>query len=63
VRHQAATGCGLCEYVGCFVVVAQHMMELEAVELALQITYSLTVRRHLWGHAVLVLHDLIYDQL
>jgi hypothetical protein len=44
VRHRAATGCGLCEYVSCFVVVAQHMMKLEAVELALQISYGLAVR-------------------
>jgi hypothetical protein len=35
VRHQAATGCGLHKYVGCFVVVVQHMMKLEAMELVL----------------------------
>jgi hypothetical protein len=39
----------------------QHTMELEAVELALQISYGLTVRRHLQVHAVLVLRDLIHD--
>jgi hypothetical protein len=39
------------------------MMKLEAVELALQIAYGLTVRRHLRVHAVFVLHDLIHDQL
>jgi 23S rRNA maturation-related 3'-5' exoribonuclease YhaM len=39
------------------------MMELEAVELAIQISYSLTVHRHLLVHAVFVLHDLIHDQL
>jgi hypothetical protein len=38
-------------------------MELEAVELVLQIPYSLTVRRYLRVHAVFVLHDLIDDQL
>jgi hypothetical protein len=63
VRHRAVTGCGLCEYVGCFVVFAQHMMKLEAVELSLSISYSLTVRRILRVHAVFVLHDLIHDQL
>jgi hypothetical protein len=38
-------------------------MQLEAVELALQISYGLTVRRHLRVDIVLVLHDLIHDQL
>jgi hypothetical protein len=54
VRHRAATRCGVGEYVGCFVVVAQHMMKLEAVELALQISHSLTVRRHLWVHVIFI---------
>jgi hypothetical protein len=31
------------------------MMKLEAVELALQISYRLAVCHHLWVHAVLVL--------
>jgi hypothetical protein len=35
VRNWASTRCGLCEYVGCFVEVTQHVMQLEAVELAL----------------------------
>jgi hypothetical protein len=39
------------------------MMKLEAVELALQISYGLAVCHHLWVHAVLVLHDLIHNQL
>jgi hypothetical protein len=63
VRHQAATRSGLSEYIGYFVVVAQHMMKLEAVELAFQISNDLTIRRHLWVDAVLILHDLIHDQL
>jgi hypothetical protein len=33
------------------------------VEFALQISYGLTVRRHLRVDTVLVLHDLIHDQL
>jgi hypothetical protein len=33
------------------------------VELSLQISHGLTVRLHLWVHAILVLHDLIHDQL
>jgi hypothetical protein len=63
VRHRAATGCSPCEYIGCFVVVTQHVMKLEAVELALQISYGLTVRCHLRVRAVFVLHVLIHDQL
>jgi hypothetical protein len=39
------------------------MMQLEAVELALLISYDLTARRHLWVDTILVLHDLIHDQL
>jgi hypothetical protein len=39
------------------------MMKLEAVELALQISYSLTLCHLLRVHVVFVLHDLIYDQL
>jgi hypothetical protein len=35
VRHRAVTGCGLCEYVGYFVVVARHVMKLEAMKLVL----------------------------
>jgi hypothetical protein len=35
VRNQASTGRGFCEYVSCLVVVAQHVVQLEAVELAL----------------------------
>jgi hypothetical protein len=34
------------------------MVQLEAMELALQISYGLTVRCHLWVNIVLVLHDL-----
>jgi hypothetical protein len=63
VRDQAWTGCGLREYVGRLVVVAQHVVQLEAVELALQISYDLTVRHHLWVNTFLVLHDLSHDQL
>jgi hypothetical protein len=37
------------------------MMQLEAVELALQISYGLIVRRHLRVNTILVLHDLIHD--
>jgi hypothetical protein len=35
VRYRLATGCSLCEHVGGFVVVAQHMMEFEPMELSL----------------------------
>jgi hypothetical protein len=31
------------------------------VELALQISYGLTVHRHLWVHVVFELHDLIHN--
>jgi hypothetical protein len=61
VRNRASTGCELCEYVGRFVLVTQHMMQLEDVELALQISYGLTVRHHLRVNTILVLHDLIHD--
>jgi hypothetical protein len=61
VRDRASTGCGLCEYVGCFIVAAQHVVQLEAVELALQISYILTVLRHLRVSTILFLHDLIHD--
>jgi hypothetical protein len=63
VRNRAATGCGLCEYVDCFIVVTQHMMQLKAVELALPISYDLTLRLHLRVDVDLVLHDLIHDHL
>jgi hypothetical protein len=45
-----------------FIVVAQHVVQLEAVELALQISYDLAICCHLWVNAVLVLHDLSHDQ-
>jgi hypothetical protein len=61
VRNRASTGCGLCEYASYFVVVAQHMMQLEAVELALQISYVLTICHHLRVDTILVLHDLIHN--
>jgi hypothetical protein len=35
VRHRAMTGRGLGNYIGYFIVVAQHVMKLEAVELVL----------------------------
>jgi hypothetical protein len=35
VRHRAVSGRGLRRYVGCFVVVVQHVMKLKSVELAL----------------------------
>jgi hypothetical protein len=38
-------------------------VQLEAVELALQISYGLAICRHLRVNAVLVLHDLSHDQL
>jgi hypothetical protein len=38
------------------------MVQLEAVELALQIPYGLAICRHLRVNAVLVLHELSYDQ-
>jgi hypothetical protein len=38
-------------------------VQLEAVELALQISYGLTVGHHLLVNTILVLHDLIHDYL
>jgi hypothetical protein len=38
------------------------MVQLEAVELALQISYSLAICRHLRVNVVFVLHDLSHDQ-
>jgi hypothetical protein len=63
MRNRASAGCGLREYVNHLVVVAQHMVQLEAVELALEISYSLAARRHLQVDTILVLHDLTHDQL
>jgi hypothetical protein len=62
MRHWASTGHGLREYVGGLVVVAQHMVKLEHVELVFQIAHRLAVR-HLWVHIVFILHDLVHNQL
>jgi hypothetical protein len=35
VGNRATTGCSFREYVGCLVVVAQYVVQLEAMELAL----------------------------
>jgi hypothetical protein len=59
----APTGCCFRKHVSRLVVVAQHVVQLEAVELALQISYGLAICRHLRVNAVLVLHDLSHDQL
>jgi hypothetical protein len=61
VGNWASTGCGLREYVSRFVVVAQHVVQLEAVEFALQISDGLTICRHLGVNTILVLHDLSHD--
>jgi hypothetical protein len=61
MRNQASIGCSLRKYIGCIVVVTQHVVQLEAVELALQISYGLTVRHHLRVNTILVLHDLVHD--
>jgi hypothetical protein len=39
------------------------VVQLEAVELALWISYGLTVCRHLRVDIILVLHDLIHNQI
>jgi hypothetical protein len=36
-------------------------VQLEAMELALQITHGLTVRRHPRVNTILILHDLSHD--
>jgi hypothetical protein len=61
VGNWASTGCGLREYVSRLVVVAQNVVHLEAVELALQISYGLTIRRHPRVNTIYVLHDLSDD--
>jgi hypothetical protein len=61
VGNWASTRCDLHEYVSCFVVVVQHVVQLEVVELALQISYGLTVHLHLGVNTILVLDDLSHD--
>jgi hypothetical protein len=39
------------------------VVQLEAVELALQISYGLVICRHPRVNTILVLHDLSHDQL
>jgi hypothetical protein len=58
----AMTGCRLRKHISRLVIVAQHMVQLEVVELSLQISYGLEIHRHLQVNAVLVLHDLSHDQ-
>jgi hypothetical protein len=61
VGNRSSTGCSLREYISRLVVVAQHVVQLEAMELSLQITNGLTVRRHPRVNTILVLHDLSHD--
>jgi hypothetical protein len=61
VGNQASTRCSFCEYVGCLVVVAQHVVQLQAVELALQISYGLAICCHPRVNTILILHDLFHD--
>jgi hypothetical protein len=58
---RAATGCRFRKHINRLVVVAQHVVQLKAVELALQISYGLAISRHLRVNAVLSLHDLSHD--
>jgi hypothetical protein len=62
VWNRAATGCRFREHINCFNVVAHHVVQLEAVEFALQILYGLAICCHLRVNAVLVLHDLSHNQ-
>jgi hypothetical protein len=62
VGNRAATGCCFRKHIYRFVVVMQHVVQLEAVELALQILYNLLICYHLRVNAVLVLHGLPHDK-
>jgi hypothetical protein len=62
VGNRAATGCRFRKHIDRFIVVAQHMVQLEAVKFALQISHGLAICRHLRVNTVLVLHDLSHDQ-
>jgi hypothetical protein len=62
VWNWAATGCRFRKHIGRFIVVVQHVVQLEAVEFAFQISYGLAICCHLRVNAVLVLHDLSHDQ-
>jgi hypothetical protein len=61
MRNRATTGCRFCKHIDRFIVVAQHVMQLEAVQFVLQISYGLSICCHLRVDAVLVLHDLSHD--
>jgi hypothetical protein len=62
VWNRAATRCRFHKHIGRFIVVAQHVVQLEAVEFSLQISYGLEICCHLQVNAVLVLHNLSHDQ-
>jgi hypothetical protein len=62
VWNRAAIGCRFRKHVGHFIVVAQDLVQLEAVEFSLQISNSLAISCHLRVNAILVFHDLSHDQ-
>jgi hypothetical protein len=62
VWNRAATGCCFLKHVGRFIVITQHVVQLEDVEFALQISNSLAISCDLWVNAILVFHDLSHDQ-
>jgi hypothetical protein len=62
VWNRAATGCRFHKHIDRFIVVAQHVVQLEAMEFALQISYRLAISCHLRVNAILVFHDLSHDQ-
>jgi hypothetical protein len=62
VWNPAATGCRFHKHIGRFIVVTQHVVQLKAVEFALQISHSLAISCHLWVNAILVFHELSHDQ-
>jgi hypothetical protein len=62
VGNRAMTGCSFCKNISRLFVVARHVVQLEAVKLALQISHGLAICRHLQVNAVFVLHDLSHDQ-
>jgi hypothetical protein len=60
--NRAAIGCRFRKHIDRFIVVTQHMVQLEAVEFALQISYSLAISGHLRVKSILVFHDLSHAQ-
>jgi hypothetical protein len=62
IWHRLAARHRLHEDIDYFIVVTQHMVELESVEFVFQLTYGPTVCRHLWVDAAFLLHDLVDDK-